>query len=351
MAATIYDHISKNNRNTILILALFPIILIIMVFIAIYLALLVTLDSVLLHDGIILAGKMHLNFWRLEGLPLNDYKVLLTASFGYIAVVALPIIGITVLWSVISYFLGDKMILSASSARAIKKSDSPDIYRLVENVAIAAGLPCPKLYIINDESLNAFATGRNPENASISLTTGIIKALNRQELETVIAHEMAHIGNRDIRLMMLIITGIGAITFISDVLFRTLRTPPRSNSKNGNAGAVFLLMLFVAIALALFSLVVAPLLRFALSRAREYGADTTAAMITRNPGALANALEKISQDSRVEALDNMPTVGALCIENPLGKNRKRLFDSLAGLYATHPPTDKRISALREMAGF
>ena len=349
MAATIYDHIARNNRNTLLITLLFPATLIIMISLAIFLAILITKDEYLIQTGLQFSSVLHLDFFNLSHPEITPYKTFLVATLGYTATIAAPIITITAVWIFFSYYYGAKMILSASHAKHIRKKSNPTVFRLVENVAIAAGLPMPKVYIINDESLNAFATGRDPEHAAITLTTGIIEKLNKQELETVIAHEMAHIGNRDIRLMMIIITGVGVISLLADIMFRCLRSV--SSGRNKNGGAIILLLLFVALALTIFSFIIAPLLRFALSRSQEYSADTTAAMITRNPGALANALEKIATDSRVEVLDNMPTVGALCIANPLGKNRKRLSDSLAGLYATHPPIENRIAALREMDRF
>lgn len=350
MTATIYDYIAKNNRNTILIVMLFPLTLIFMISVAIFLAILATQDMYLIETGLSMTKEFHLDFFNLSQPEISPYKVFLVATLGYTATIAAPILIFTFCWILISYFVGDKMILGSSDALPIKKSQFPDIYRLVENVSIAAGLPMPKVYIIPDASLNAFATGRNPEHASVTLTTGIIEKLNRQELESVIAHEMAHIGNRDIRLMLIIITGVGALSLLSDIMFRLIRHLP-SGGNNKNGGALILLIFAVTLAVSLFSILVAPLLRFALSRSQEYAADTTAAMITRNPGALANALEKISSDSRVESLDSMPTVGALCIANPLGKGRKRLFDSLSGLYATHPPIEKRIAALREMDSF
>lgn len=349
MSTTIYDHISKNNRNTFLITLLFPVTLIVMISIAIFLAIIITEDSYLIEQGLIMAKSFHLDFFTFSHQNINPYKVFITSTLGYTLAISTPLIIISFVWIMISYFFGSQMILGASRAVGIQKKDNPEVYRLVENVAIAAGLPMPKVYIIDDNSLNAFATGRDPAHASVTLTKGIIDKLNRQELEGVIAHEMAHIGNRDIRLMLIIITGVGIISLLSDILFRVTHSFSSNNNKNN--GAIVLLFFFVAIAMTLFSLIIAPLLRFALSRSQEYAADTVSAMITRNPGALANALEKIASDSRVEVLDNMPTVGALCIANPLGDGHKRFIDFLSGLYSTHPPIQKRIAALREMDSF
>lgn len=345
---TIYDFIDRNNRNTLLLILLFPITLCIMVFVLTLVALLLfDTDGDLIFAGAAIADAMHIGLFDIKANTPYIQAVLM-ASTGFTLLCTVPIFVICAIWMFFAYYCGSGMILTAAAANPVRKSDSPEIYRLVENVAIAAGLPTPKLYIIADESLNAFATGRDVNHASITLTTGLIKKLDRQELEAVIAHEMAHIGNRDIRLMIIIIIGIGISAFLADVLFRVLYRVPRSSNDKGGAGIVYMLIIIMAISLALFSFLVAPLLKFAISRSQEYQADATSAIITRNPGALARALEKISMDSRVEVLDNMPSIGALCIANPLGDNKKRLFDKLSGLYATHPPIEQRIQALMTM---
>ena len=351
MVATVYDHIEQNNRNTVFLILMFPACLAVIIYILLFAALALTGEPSIIADGLYLAEMLHINPLDMNAESVEIVPAAAVASMGITLMAVVPIFCFTSLWMLIAYLSGDKMILRASDAAAVSKPDNPEVYRLVENVAIAAGLPCPKLYIIKDDSLNAFATGRNPENASITLTTGILAKLNRQELEAVIAHEMGHIGNRDIRLMLLIIIGIGAMSFLTDVMFRSLNSFSYTQGRRDkNSGGFMIVLLVIALALMIFSLLVAPILRFALSRSREYAADTTSALITRNPGALANALQKISEDSRVEVLDKMPTVGALCIANPLGKGRKRLFDWVSGLYATHPPIAKRIAALREMDG-
>lgn len=257
------------------------------------------------------------------------------------------IFGGALIWMAIAYYWGGNMLLSSAHAREIRKRDNPEVYRLTENISIASGLPMPKIYIINDESLNAFATGRDPENASIALTTGIIRKLNKQELEGVIAHEMAHIGNRDIRLMLLIIFGIGFFAFVGEVLLRSTRHVGRGK----NSGGAKLLLFLMGIVFMIFAYVLAPLIRLAISRQREYLADATGALITRNPEGLASALEKISQDARVESLDSRPTAAAICIENPRTtalerKSSKRSF--IGTLFATHPAVEDRVRALRGM---
>ena len=196
----------------------------------------------------------------------------------------------------------------------------------------------------DDDSLNAFATGRDPQHASIALTKGIVKKLERVELEGVVAHELAHVENRDIRLMLLIVAGISFFTFAGEFCLRqALYSGRRRSSKGGNGALVWLV---VGIFCMVYGYLLAPVIRFALSRQREYQADATAALTTRNPRALASALQKISGDPRVEALDKRESMAAMCIESPLAK--AGLFSRLSGLWATHPPIDKRIKVLLDM---
>ena len=200
----------------------------------------------------------------------------------------------------------------------------------------------PQIYIVDDESLNAFATGRDPKHASIALTTGIINKLEPLELEGVIAHEMAHIGNRDIRLNMMIITGLSVFAFLAEMIGRSLRYPI---SNNKDSGKIKILLLAVMLALIVFNFFVAPIIQMAISRAREYAADATGALITRNPRALASALQKISSDARVEILDGKKTMSTACIADP--REPKVAFQSML---ATHPPIRTRIKRLMEMVG-
>lgn len=206
---------------------------------------------------------------------------------------------------------------------------------------MAAGLPVPKVYIIDDESMNAFATGRTPKDASVALTKGIIKRLDKLELEGVIAHEMAHIGNRDIRLDMILITGVGVTVFAADVLLRAVIYGNHSNNEKNNSAAI---LLMVWLAFTVFNLIISPLLRMAISRKREFAADATGAYITRNPHALASALRKITKDSRIEALDKVKSMSAVCIAEP-GNPKEFIGD----LFATHPKPEERIKRLESMA--
>jgi heat shock protein HtpX len=314
----VYDHIDLNRRRTALILAFFPLALLICV----------ACTCALLVQAGLLGPVQDARFWP-ETLRLT------LASFPWLT-------GAAFLWIFFSYMRGEHIILGAAGAREIAYDDNPKLYGMVTDVAIMAGLPAPKIYLIDDDSLNAFATGRTPETASVALTTGIVAKLKPEELEAVIAHEMGHIGNRDTRLMIIVVTGIAMFTFMAEIAFRlALSSGGRRSKDNGRSR---LILLAVALALWIFGVFVAPLIRMALSRNREFLADATSARITHNPDALADALEAISQDPRVEALDSRPLMGALCVANPLSKS-----GLLSGLYASHPPIKERMDRLRRMA--
>jgi heat shock protein HtpX len=260
--------------------------------------------------------------------------------------VAIPVAIACLVWLGISWAFGDSMMLSSVGAKEIHEDESQykQIFRSVENVALAAGLPTPRVYIIEDDSLNAFATGRTPKDASVALTRGIINKLERAELEGVIAHEMAHIGNRDIRLDMMLITGIGVTVFAADIVFRMIFHSGSGRDKDKNQTAAVLFAVWMAFMI--FNWVITPILRMAVSRRREFAADATGAFITRNPKALADALRKISGDCRVEVLDNKKSMAAVCIADP---RAKAAFSEFTGrLYATHPPVLERIKRLGNM---
>lgn len=305
---TVYDHIRTNNIKTIMLVALFPLIFITLIF---------------------------LFTWTVS--PLES-AINTTIS------VAIPTIVVCAVWLLISWAFGDSMMLGAAHAHEISENDKQyrELFRSVENVALAAGLPTPRVYIIEDESLNAFATGRTPRDASIALTRGIIKKLDKSELSGVIAHEMSHIGNRDIRLDMLLITGVGVTVFIADIILRgIIYSNHKSDDNDRGNGAAVLMMVWLAFMV--FNGIISPLLRMAVSRNREYAADATAAHITRDPIALAAALRKISGNSRLTSLDKVKSMSSACIENP-GTTREFIGD----LMATHPPIEKRISRLESM---
>lgn len=305
---TVYDHIRSNNIKTVFLVICFPLIFIALIF---------------------------LFTWIVAPI---DTALQTTVS------VAIPTFIACAVWLVISWAFGDSMMLHSAHAHEIFDDDKQnrEIFRAVENVAIAAGLPRPRVYIIDDDSMNAFATGRSPRDASVALTRGIIKKLDNLELQGVIAHEMAHIGNRDIRLDMMLITGVGVTVFAADMILRLAIVGNNGDNDNRGNGAAVLLMVWLAFMI--FNWIITPILRMAVSRNREYAADATGAQITRNPMALANALRKITTDARVECLDKVKSMSAVCIAYPGGP---REFAS--SLMATHPPVEKRIERLESMA--
>lgn len=239
--------------------------------------------------------------------------------------------------NLISFFAGDSIALGIAGAKAIKKDANPYVFRMVENLSITAGIPTPKIYIINDPAMNAFATGRDPQHASIALTTGIIEGLQNEELEGVIAHELSHIKNYDIRLMMIVIVCVGIIALMADWLTRSLFWR-RSDSDNRNNNAIFMI---IGLVLAILSPLFAKLIQLAISRKREYLADASGALLTRYPEGLAKALEKIASQKQALKHANKATAH-LYIANPFGSEK------MANLFSTHPPIASRISALRSM---
>ncbi|GIW67534.1 MAG: protease HtpX [Candidatus Parcubacteria bacterium] len=245
-----------------------------------------------------------------------------------------------VLVNLFSLLWGDKITLALTGAREIKKEDLPEVYRLVENLAITAGLPTtPKVYLIDSPALNAFATGRSPKNSVVALTTGIIEKLNKEELEGVIAHEISHIKNLDIRVMMIATILAGIIAIMADLFLRMTFAGSRDRDKSN---ALFLLIGFV---LAILAPIFAQLITLAISRKREFMADASGALLTRNPEGLASALEKISASTI--SLDTSPATAHLFIVNPF-KDKKGFITWLGNLFSTHPPVEERIKVLRGM---
>ncbi len=267
------------------------------------------------------------------------------AIYGYFAGedMSSQIIVATVIatsYSLISYFISDKVALATNGAKQIKKQDAPELWNLVENLCIANGQPVPKIYIVDDPSPNAFATGRKPETASIAFTTGILRLLEKKELEGVIAHELSHIRNYDVRVMTIVVVLVGAIMLLADIFLRSLFfSGGRDRDRGGNALAILAL---VGIALSILSPILAQIIQFAVSRSREYLADASGALLTRYPEGLAAALEKIgTHGGKLERANH--ATAHLFIANPFGPGR-----GIGGLFATHPPLDERIARLRKM---
>ncbi len=252
----------------------------------------------------------------------------------------------SIIYSFIGFFSGDRMILSMSGAKPVTKQEYPHLYHAVEGLTLAGGLKTtPKAYVIEDSALNAFATGRDPEHSSITVTTGLLNKLNRQELEGVIAHEMAHIKNYDIRFMMLTAVLVGIVTLLSDFMLRSFLWGGRgrkSNSGGGGQAAIFFIV--VGLILAILAPIIGQMIKLAISRKREYMADAGGATMTRYPQGLADALKKISKDPDPLVDKANKATAHLFISTPFRK--KKSF--MVGLFATHPPINDRISRLEKM---
>ncbi len=272
------------------------------------------------------------------------------SAFGYPAPDALTFAGFALILAGImnffSYFYSDKMVLAISRAQEIKKSDNPTIYRLVENLCIAAGLPTPKIYMINDSSPNAFATGRDKNHSAICFTSGILEKLDKSELEGVISHELSHVNNRDTLLMSVVSILVGFVALLADFFLRMsfFGGMGRERDRNNGGNAIFIVIALIA---AILSPIVATLIQLAISRRRELLADASGAYLTRNPEELASALLKISGDPQPLKEANRATAH-LYIVNPLKGSQAASF--IAGLFNTHPPIPQRVKLLREMEG-
>ncbi len=300
----IYDHVAKNKTKIFLITALFPIVLSVLIYLTIYL--------VHLFEGNYVDGLSA--FQRTNSLASIVIPVIFVVAF---------------VWMIFSYLNEGKMIVNMTGAKKITKDSHFAIYSMVENVAMTAGLPTPEVYLIPEEGCNAFAAGIKPQTAVLAMTEGIVKKLTKPQLEGVIAHEMAHIGNRDVALMVMIVSGIGVLTLLGNILIRV-----RSRGRGKGAGLIPMLGLVFL----LYGLLIAPIIRMMLSRRQEYQADATAALITRDPESLAQALEAISGRSEIKAFEGQSMASSMCF----------LPAVLTHLFDTHPPIEKRIAALRGM---
>lgn len=305
----IFKQIRRNNRNSLLLLLAFPLLLLGIVFLFIYFA---------LED---------------HSFPESRQRFL----------TILPIVLIAVaVWFLIAWFLHNTLIRAATGSRPLERKENKRVYNLLENLCIAQGMRMPKLYVINDGSLNAFASGLNESGFSISVSRGLLEKLNDSELEAVLAHELAHIRNRDVRVLVISIIFVGIFAFLAEIAFRSLRfagSGRRSRDSKGSGALVLIAIVLTAIAY-LLSL----LMRFGISRQREYLADAGAADMTRNPQALAAALRKISQDPLIEAVESRD-VAQLFIQNP--KPSAHASASWDNMFATHPPIEKRIALLEQ----
>ena len=305
------SQIRKNNTNSVLLLLLFP---------------------------VVFFGLTWLFFFFMS-LGLEDEQSnLFDVNRSFLSTIPWITIGI-VIWFIIAWFSHTAIINSATNSKPLERSENKRVYNLVENLCISIGMHMPKISIIEDDSLNAFASGINPKTYQVSLSRGIIDKLEDDELEAVIAHELTHIRNRDVRLLIISIVFVGIFGFITEMLFRSLRFGRIGRGKKEGGG------IFIALLLALVGYLLASLFRFALSRKREYLADAGSAELTRRPLSLASALKKVSADPTIEAVKRKD-VAQMFIDNPQETERKSTF-SFANVFATHPPIEKRIELLEQ----
>jgi heat shock protein HtpX len=321
MQATFRDLIAANKRNSLMLVMLF--------------CLFVTAVAMILGLGILAylaPGHLH---------HVNVGEALLVG--GAAAAVSL-------LLSLLAYYSGDSLILTISHARPIEHQDDPELFNVVEEMAIAAGTAMPRIYVIDDSAPNAFATGRDPEHAVVAITTGLRTKLTRDELQGVIAHEMSHIRNYDIRLMLLMAVLVGTVVMLADFFWQILRFSSPRDQRRGRGsgkdggGVLALVLIIIAVILALLAPLLAQIIQLAVSRQREYLADASSVELTRNPLGLANALRKIDADPHILKTANRGTAH-LYIANPIRKFEARAHSA----FASHPPIKERIRRLEALA--
>lgn len=283
-----------------------------------------------------------LSLWQSDHYSYQSQQLsLITVVNDRFYRVAPMVLAGVIAWFFIAWFSHGAMIRNATSSKPLERAENKRVYNLVENLCISAGIKMPAVNVIEDDSLNAFASGIDSKSFTVSLSRGIINKLNDQELEAVIAHELTHIRNRDVRLLIFSIIFVGIFAFISEAAFRTIRFGSLGRGRKGGGGVAIL----IGLALALIGYLIASLFRFALSRKREYLADAGSAELTRNPLALASALRKISSDPTIEAVERKD-VAQMFIENPrTGAGEKTVY--VASLFATHPPIERRIEILEQ----
>ena len=251
--------------------------------------------------------------------------------------------AVAIIQSFTAYWYSDKIVLAQANAQPIEKRDNPELYRVVENLCIAAGLPTPKIYIINESQPNAFATGRDKNHAVVAVTRGLLERLDKAELEGVIAHELSHIGNRDMLLSTVIVVLVGVISLVSNFFLRIGSFGGRRRNDNDSGASI---LFFLGIVAAILAPIVATLIQLAISRKREFLADADGALLTRYPEGLANALRKISSDPNPLSTAST-TTSHLYIANPFrGQKAQSWFTNL---FSTHPPIEERIKILTEMS--
>ena len=305
----LHTQIRRNNTKSILLLFAFPLLILL---------------------GIVfILGYLASWNWEMAYDPILQVTPIVFAVVG--------------IWFVISYFFHNQMIQRAAHAKPLERKDHMRVYNLTENLCMSVGMPMPKLFIIETEALNAFASGINQKSYSVTLTRGIIDKLDDKELEGVIAHELMHIRNNDVRLLIVTIVFVGILGVILNLLIRGLFNGlGRRRGGKDNGGAIIILILVVTLVIYFFSMV----FKFALSRSREYMADAGAVSMTKDSHALASALRKISGNSKLETTNN--EVRELFIDNSDESNSKGFLGGIGSIFSTHPPIEKRIDFLEKM---
>lgn len=282
--------------------------------------------------------------WLFFYFTRTEYQTIPDVNYSFTRAAPWLVAGVLI-WFLIAWFANTSMIRRATGAKPLERRENKRVYNLVENLCIAAGIKTPKINIIEDNSLNAFASGITEKTYTVTLSRGIINKLNDEELEGVIAHELSHIRNKDVRLLIVSIIFVGIFAFLVEIMLRSFfyssitRSRGRGSDKGRGIG------MLIALALAVAGFIITSLFRFAISRKREYMADAGAAQLTKRPKALASALAKVSQDSKIEAVTRKD-VAQLFIDNPK-EPKKDLFSFFNGLFATHPPIEKRIAVLNQ----
>lgn len=298
---SLYTHIASNERKTWLLMLVFFVVVILLGFVF--------------------------------SQALGDSKILYYA------------VGFSIISSFISYWYSDKIVLTMSNAHPLTQESNLEIYRLVENLCITAGLPVPKIYLIDDTAPNAFATGRNAEHAAIAMTTGLVQKLEKTELEGVIAHELSHIGNRDILVATIATVLVGVVVLLADFFLRWSVFGGRRRSDDNQPAQIQIIITIAALVLAILAPLFASLLQLAISRKREFLADADGAMLTRYPEGLARALEKISQDQEPLEVANRATAH-LYFASPFKEDSGKKVGFFTKVFMSHPPVEERVAALR-----
>jgi len=311
----IQSQIWKNNTNSILLIIAFPMVLLGMVYAFLYFS----------------------NYYL-----QHRYEQMYSINEAFMNTMPAVLIGVAI-WFLIAWFFHTSLIQYATGSKPLERRENMRVYNLVENLCMTQGMKTPRIYVIEDDSMNAFASGINENTFSVSLSRGIINRLEDDELEGVIAHELTHIRNRDVRLLIISIIFVGIFAFLAQMVFRSIQFG--AFSRRNNKGNVPIML--IALVIAAISYFIAILLRFGISRSREYMADAGGAEMTRKPYALANALRKISSDPYIEAVKNRD-VAQLFIENPEHEKEEKGF-SFSSLFSTHPPIKKRIELLDQFA--